>query len=65
MNKEEAVDLLGTFLFENNLNRPINNMDLAEERRAKINTPEMREFFLSEAANMYEFLDDNGLIVKP
>jgi hypothetical protein len=64
MNKEEVVQLLGTFLFENNLNRPINNMALAEERKARINTPEMREFFLSEAANMYEFLDDNGLIVK-
>ena len=26
MNKEEAREMLATFLFENNLNRPINNM---------------------------------------
>ena len=65
MNKQEAIELLGTFLFERNLNRPINNMALAEERKAKINTPEMKEFFVSEATNVYEFLNDNGLIVKP
>jgi|688.fasta_scaffold322827_2 hypothetical protein len=65
MNKQEAVELFATFLFESNLNRPINNIELAEERKAKINTPEMKEFFVGEATNFYEFLDDNGLIVKP
>ena len=65
MNNEEAIEMLATFLFENNLNRPINNMELAEERKARINTPEMKYFFVGEATKFYEFLDDNGLIVKP
>jgi UDP-N-acetyl-D-mannosaminuronic acid transferase (WecB/TagA/CpsF family) len=65
MNKQEAIELLATFLFQNNLNRSINQLHLADEIIERINTPEMKVFFVGEATKFYEFLDDNGLIVKP
>lgn len=65
MNKQEVVDLLTTFLFESNLDRAINVLHLPEESIARISNPLMKKFFVGEAEKVYNFLDDNGLIVKP
>ena len=62
MNKQEVVELMATYVQKENLEKVVN---LGDKQRASIVSSEkMKDSFRVTCSNLYDVMDEQGLIVK-
>ena len=64
MNKETAVEVMATFLHNENVAKALPRIGDDEERIEKIKSERMKDSFRVTSSSLYDVMDEQGLIVK-
>jgi hypothetical protein len=64
MNKQEAVEIMGTFLHSNNVEKAKARGILDAEGISMIESETMKDTFRVTSGILYDVMDEQGLIVK-
>jgi hypothetical protein len=65
MNKQEAVEIMATFIHNNNIEKVKAKGILDEQKIQEISGEKAKESFRETLSKLYDVMDEQGLIVKP